>query len=113
MHAARCFRFSPCTESFLLGGSAGGKNIADPGHSGEVVENGVSCSVQLTGVALQRESSPAVHKEREGIKWFLHQNHLQSTLLFSLLSPKFEKPVVWRREKTDLEGKLWMCGEQM
>lgn len=77
------------------------------------MQDGRSCSVQLIGETLQRESSSAVRKEREGIKWFLYQNHVQSTLLFSLLSLKFEKPVVWRREKKDLEGKLWVCGEQM
>lgn len=46
--------------------------------------------------ALQRERSLAVQEEREGIKWFLYQNLLQSTLFFSLLSLQFEKPVVWR-----------------
>lgn len=47
-----------------------------------------------------------------GYQMFLYQNLLQSTVLFSLLSPKFEKSVVWSGKKV-LEGKIWMCGEQM
>lgn len=78
-----------------------------------VAQDGTNCSAQLTGVALQRERSSAVQEERQGIKWFLYQNLLQPRRkLFSALSPKFEKSVVCRRKK-DLEGKLWMCGEQM
>jgi len=70
------------------------------------------CSAQLAGAALQRERSSAGQEETEGVEWFLCQNLLQAALLFSLLSPKFEKSVVWR-EKRHLEGRLWLGGEQM
>lgn len=90
MNGTRGLGFGPCIESFLLRGSAGGKEIAGPGHSG-VVQDGRSCSAQFAGMAPVKERGPQLSRGRgrvsdgSGVKTF---SSLLLSSLHSLLNLK-------------------------